>query len=100
MPWTCAGDVITAVAMLTLKLLGGAALSHEIETLDHAAGEALLATSGEHDLAFADPTGGASVGAWAHAGVNHHAAATRGRYSDAVAAVAAHLGVGAMRVST
>jgi len=54
-PWTCAGDVPTAVAMLTAKLLGGAALYHEIEGLDRATGEALLANSGEHDLAFADP---------------------------------------------
>lgn len=53
-PWTCAGDVVTAVAMLTLKLLAGAALYHEIETLDHGTGEALLANSGEHDLALAD----------------------------------------------
>jgi L-fucose isomerase-like protein len=54
-PWTCAGDVVTAVSMLTLKLLGGAALYHEIEALDHDSGEALLANSGEHDLALADP---------------------------------------------
>jgi L-fucose isomerase-like protein len=53
-PWTCAGDVVTAVAMLALKLLGGAAVYHEIEALDHGSGEALLANSGEHDLAFAD----------------------------------------------
>lgn len=54
-PWACAGDVPTAVAMLTAKLLGGAALYHEVEGLDRATGEALLANSGEHDLAFADP---------------------------------------------
>jgi hypothetical protein len=54
-PWSCAGDVITAVALLTVKLLGGAALYHEIEALDHTTDEALLANSGEHDLAFADP---------------------------------------------
>jgi hypothetical protein len=170
-PWTCAGDVVTAVAMLTLKLLGGAALYHEIETLDHDSGEALLANSGEHDLAFADPAerprlrangwwpgacaqfspppgpatlvaftphpgepsgfryvvaegeltarrlpaAGTVAGAfrfgggepvaeawerWARAGVNHHAAATPGRYGDAVAAVAAHVGVGVVRVNT
>jgi hypothetical protein len=51
-PWSCAGDVVTAVALLTVKLLGGAALYHEIEALDQEAGEALLANSGEHDLAF------------------------------------------------
>jgi L-arabinose isomerase len=54
-PWTCAGDVVTAVAMLTLKLLGGAALYHEIQALDHGSDEALLANSGEHDIALADP---------------------------------------------
>lgn len=168
-PWTCAGDVVTAVAMLTLKLLGGAALYHEIETLDHDSGEALLANSGEHDLAFADPgerprlrangwwpgacaqfspppgpatlaaftphpgepsgfryvvaegeltarrlpAAGTVAGAfrfaggepvaqawerWARAGVNHHAAATPGHYGDALASVAAHLGVGVARL--
>jgi L-fucose isomerase-like protein len=170
-PWTCAGDVVTAVAMLTLKLLGGAALYHEIEALDHGSGEALLANSGEHDLAFGAPgerprlqenpwwpgacasfspapgpatlvgftphadepsgfryviaegeftarrlPGTGTVNAtfrfagsepvaiawerWARAGVNHHSAATPGRFGEAVEAVAAHLGVGAVRVST
>jgi L-fucose isomerase-like protein len=55
-PWSCAGDVITAVALLSVKLLGGAALYHEIETLDTLTDEALLANSGEHDLQFADST--------------------------------------------
>ena len=169
-PWTCAGDVVTAVAMLTVKLLGGAALYHEVQALDHASDEALLANSGEHDLAFADPderpvlrpnpwwdgacaqfspprgpatlvgftphadepsgfryvvaegeftarripgtgtvnaafrfAGDDSVGAawerWARAGVNHHSAATPGWLGDAVAAVAAHLGVGCVNTS-
>jgi L-arabinose isomerase len=52
-PWSCTGDLVTAVAMLTLKLLGACAWYHEIETLDHATDEALLACSGEHDLALA-----------------------------------------------
>ena len=52
-PWTCAGDVVTAVAMLTLKLLGAAAQYHELESLDYEAGEFVVASSGEHDLAFA-----------------------------------------------
>ncbi len=51
-PWTCSGDVVTVVAMLALKLLGAAALYHEIEALDHETGEALLANTGEHDEAF------------------------------------------------
>jgi L-arabinose isomerase len=52
-PWACAGDVVTAVAMLTLKLLGGAAQYHELEALDRETGELVVASSGEHDLAFA-----------------------------------------------
>ena len=176
-PWSCAGDVVTAVALLTTKLLGGAALYHEIEALDHETGEALIANSGEHDLAWADPArpvelrrnvwwdeadprcgacacfgppagratlvaftphpgepsgfryviaegeltartfpqtgtvngafrfGDGSVPvaqawkAWAQAGANHHSSATPGHLGDAVAAVAAQLGVGAVRVS-
>src|SRR5262249_44798565 len=41
------------VAMLTLKLLGGAAQYHELESLDYDTGELVVASSGEHDLAFA-----------------------------------------------
>jgi L-fucose isomerase-like protein len=54
-PWTCTGDVVTAVAMLTTTLLGGAAVYHEIESLDYRTGEVLIANSGEHDLAWCDP---------------------------------------------
>ena len=54
-PWTCTGDVLTAVAMLTTKRLGGAALYHEIETIDYASGEVVIANSGEHDLAWGAP---------------------------------------------
>jgi L-arabinose isomerase len=39
--------------MLTLKLLGGAAQYHELESLDYETGEFVVASSGEHDLAFA-----------------------------------------------
>lgn len=52
-PWTCVGDVLTAVAMLTTKLLGGAAQYHELEAVDYATGDLVLASSGEHDLALA-----------------------------------------------
>ncbi len=52
-PWACAGDVVTAIAMLTTKLLGGAAQYHELEALDYETGELVVASSGEHDLAFA-----------------------------------------------
>lgn len=55
MPWTCTGDVVTAIAMLTTKWLGGAALYHEIETIDYTTGEVMIANSGEHDLAWLAP---------------------------------------------
>jgi len=51
-PWACAGDVVTAVAMLTLKRLGAAAQYHELESLDYETGELVVASSGEHDLDF------------------------------------------------
>jgi L-arabinose isomerase len=52
-PWTCVGDVLTAVAMLVGKLLTGAAQYHELEALDHRTGEFAIASSGEFDLGFA-----------------------------------------------
>lgn len=54
-PFTCTGDVVTAVAMMTTKRLGGAALYHEIEAIDYATGEVVIANSGEHDLAWLAP---------------------------------------------
>lgn len=51
-PWTCSGDVITAVAMLVARRLGGASLYHEIEAIDFATGELAIANSGEHDLGW------------------------------------------------
>ena len=54
-PWTCTGDVLTAVAMLVTKRLGGAAVYHEIEAIDYATGEVVIANSGEHDLAWLAP---------------------------------------------
>lgn len=52
-PWTCTGDVLTAVAMLTAQLLGGGSQYHELEALDYGTGELVVASSGEHDLALA-----------------------------------------------
>lgn len=52
-PWTCTGDVLTAVALLIGKALGGAAQYHELESYDYARDEFVVASSGEHDLAFA-----------------------------------------------
>jgi L-arabinose isomerase len=54
-PFTCTGDIVTAVAMLTTKRLGGAALYHEIEAIDYETGEVVIANSGEHDLAWLAP---------------------------------------------
>ena len=54
-PFTCTGDILTAVAMLTTKGLGAAALYHEIEAIDYATGEVVIANSGEHDLAWLAP---------------------------------------------
>ncbi len=51
-PWSCSGDVITAVAMYVARALGGAALYHEIEALDFETGEFVIANSGEHDLSW------------------------------------------------
>jgi L-arabinose isomerase len=51
-PFTCTGDIVTAVAMLTTKRLGGAAVYQEIEAIDYATGEVVIANSGEHDLAW------------------------------------------------
>jgi L-arabinose isomerase len=52
-PWTCVGDVLTAVAMLAAKLLGAAAQYHELEAVDYDSGELVLASSGEFDLGLA-----------------------------------------------
>ncbi len=54
-PFTCTGDILTAVAMLLNKRLGAAALYHEIEAIDYATGEVVIANSGEHDLAWLAP---------------------------------------------
>ena len=53
-PWSCAGDVPVAFAMLLLKALGGAAAYHELEAFDDESGEFVIANTGEHDLAFGD----------------------------------------------
>ena len=51
-PYTCSGDVLTAVAMFVGRSLSGAALYHEIEAIDFETDEVALANSGEHDLAW------------------------------------------------
>jgi L-arabinose isomerase len=54
-PFTCTGDIVTAVAMLTTKRLGGVAVYHEIEAIDYETGEVVIANSGEHDLGWLAP---------------------------------------------
>lgn len=49
-PFTCTGDVLTAVAMFTLQSLGYPTLYHEVEAIDFENDEVVLANSGEHDL--------------------------------------------------
>ena len=52
-PWTCTGDVLTAVAMLISESVGGAAQYHELESYDYERDEFVIASSGEHDLGLA-----------------------------------------------
>ena len=52
-PWSCTGDILTAVALFLSGALGGAAQYHELETYDYATGEFVVASSGEHDLRLA-----------------------------------------------
>lgn len=49
-PFTCTSDVITAVAMLIGKRLGGAALYCELDAIDEARDAFLCANTGEGDL--------------------------------------------------
>ncbi len=49
LPFTCTGDVLTALAMLAVQALDLPTLYHEIEALDHDRDEAILANTGEHD---------------------------------------------------
>jgi len=51
-PWTCVGDVLTAIAMVGVATLGRPTLYHEIEAIDYESGELLIANSGEHDSRF------------------------------------------------
>lgn len=54
-PWTCAGDLLTVIPMLALKLLGEASIYHELEAFDRQTLEFVIANTGEHDLALAGP---------------------------------------------
>ena len=48
-PWSCTGDVLTAIAMCVTSKLGGPTLYHELEAFDYQTGEMVIANSGEHD---------------------------------------------------
>jgi L-arabinose isomerase len=52
-PWSCTGDVLTAIALLLSKWLGGAAQYHELESYDYERELFVVASSGEHDLDLA-----------------------------------------------
>jgi len=51
-PFTCVGDVLTAVTMVAVAALGQPTLYHELEALDYRSGEFVVANSGEHDDRF------------------------------------------------
>lgn len=63
-PWTCTGDVLTAVAMLTARALTGASLYHELEAYDASTGEFVVANSGEHDTAVTDGPATVATNPW------------------------------------
>ena len=52
-PFTCTGDVNTALAMLLVSTLGRPTMYHEMEAVDETTDEVVLANSGEHDDRFA-----------------------------------------------
>lgn len=52
-PFTCTGDVNTALAMLLVSALGLPTMYHEMEAVDEVTDDVVLANSGEHDDRFA-----------------------------------------------
>lgn len=48
-PFTCTGDLLTAVAMAAVQSLGLPTLYHEIEAIDYVTDEVVLSNSGEFD---------------------------------------------------
>lgn len=52
-PFTCTGDVTTALAMMMVNALGRPTMYHEMEAIDETTDEVVLANSGEHDTRFA-----------------------------------------------
>ncbi len=68
-PFSCTGDVLTALAMLTTKLLTGTSIYHEIEAHDGDADDFVIANSGEHDAAFSDGPLTVGINPWWPQGV-------------------------------
>jgi len=52
-PFTCTGDVNTALAMLLVAALGRPTMYHEMEAIDEITDDVVLANSGEYDDRFA-----------------------------------------------
>ncbi len=90
-PWTCTGDLSTALAMLVVASLDAPTLYHEIETLDLAADVAVLANSGEHDNRFDLAESAAADNPWYP---DHPTAIRRGTITAGPAALVACRSVG------
>ena len=56
-PFSATGDLVTAVAMLIGKTLGGATLYCELDAVDRPSGAFLVANTGEADFDWAPPNG-------------------------------------------
>jgi L-fucose isomerase-like protein len=56
-PFSATGDLVTAIAMLIGKALGGATLYCELDAVDRPNGAFLVANTGEADFAWAPPGG-------------------------------------------
>ena len=55
-PWTCTGDILTAIGMLICSEVSGTSLYHEIEAFDPADASFIIANSGEHDTRMSAQT--------------------------------------------
>jgi hypothetical protein len=60
-PFTCTGDVLTAIAMYLGKQLGGDSYYCELDTLDYAADAVLCANTGEGDFRQAESCAGCAI---------------------------------------
>jgi L-arabinose isomerase len=68
-PFSATGDVVTAIAMLVGKVLGGATLYCELDAVDRARDAFLVANTGEGDFGWCPPDGFAFIRpAKAHSG--------------------------------